>query len=505
MIAINERDQQNQPGGKELAREDAAPVKSAKASAESEDGKSELHSKYPSREIPQIRAAADLVAKPCAPTPPKEEKAHRDSKPAADEWIDQRAEKRLAGKSLGGAGPPLAAAPSQRPEGSIPAPNGPGSQPLDDSRAAQLPGGGMAGRIGAGMSKAGSGGISRKRGAYAANADLKGGQQVVQSASDVLVVYCDISPEAAKKKSFAKLLDANGIEWRRERTAEREEMVAKHGQSGAAKVDAIQRVHDESSDFDKSLKQVVASGKAELVYAEATPAQVRAALAGLEAQPNVFLSYSVKPSQDARLRQLVDRYYQPERGGVQSLAAGEVNNFSEFMGQARPNDREATGAFGAQPNVAGEPLAEKDKAAAADKAADNKKATSAEVAKNEPRATPPAAVGAPSRDHSQAKADTPPTDNASVPQTAAAKAPRYDERKQAEQQQVAVQPAPGQYYAQSPLRQRVLFVLRVGDVPAATAAEVQSAGTDSAKVQGKAKAAATSPAKSPPAEPAPSK
>ena len=46
----------------------------------------------------------------------------------------------------------------------------------------------------------------------------------------------------------------------------------------------------QQSTAGRSLRQTVAAGNAEFVYVEATPAQIKAALAGLEAQPNLFFS-----------------------------------------------------------------------------------------------------------------------------------------------------------------------------------------------------------------------
>ena len=83
------------------------------------------------------------------------------------------------------------------------------------------------------------------------------------------MVRCDISPQAAKSEAFDKLLDANGVVWYLERRP-----------SGGAN--------------DADQKQAAAAGET-LVYAEATPAQLKAVLAGLEAQPEVFLAVSVKP------------------------------------------------------------------------------------------------------------------------------------------------------------------------------------------------------------------
>ena len=139
-----------------------------------------------------------------------------------------------------------------------------------------------------------------------------------------LVVYCDISPEAARNKAFDKLLDANGIQWHRQ---------AANGKNAADSLSVAKRSGDkwaeEKSKPETAAKQKVAQRKEggqqdaedkkldqaseryeynrragvaydadkrdtseDVIYVEATPAQVNAALAGLAAQPDVFLAVS---------------------------------------------------------------------------------------------------------------------------------------------------------------------------------------------------------------------
>jgi hypothetical protein len=113
----------------------------------------------------------------------------------------------------------------------------------------------------------------------------------------LLVVHCDISPEAARGEALDKLLDANGVIWYLDR-----------GPSG--------RTRD--ADQDKA-----AAGEV-LMYAEATPAQLKAVLAGLEAQPDVFLAVAIKPAHGQTPR---DNYaYNRQRRAAaprKSAAAGE--------------------------------------------------------------------------------------------------------------------------------------------------------------------------------------
>ena len=112
-----------------------------------------------------------------------------------------------------------------------------------------------------------------------------------ETALGPLVVHCDISVEAARKRAFENLLDAHGVAWRRQgdgsQLANANEQLAKKDRGGA------------------ELKSVASNAMAEpdLIYlsAEATPAQIEATLAGLAAQPDVFRSIAITREQDKRL------------------------------------------------------------------------------------------------------------------------------------------------------------------------------------------------------------
>jgi hypothetical protein len=159
----------------------------------------------------------------------------------------------------------------------------------------------------------------------------------------LLVVHCDISPEAARSEALDKLLDANGVVWYLDR-----------GPSGGA---------------GGGNQNKAAAGQS-LVYAEATPAQLKAVLAGLEAQPEVFLSVSVGPTQD---KDLADRYaYDRERrapaprkssdagqehADKKTAKVGDGEVAAESPPAGRPAPRAAKQAPADQPQQAG-PLAE---------------------------------------------------------------------------------------------------------------------------------------------------
>jgi hypothetical protein len=103
------------------------------------------------------------------------------------------------------------------------------------------------------------------------------------AAGEILVVRCDISHEAAKQSALDKLLVANGM-------ARREPLDQARPYNGAkAKTLAKARQPVDA----KKLAPTHAAD--EYFYVEATPAQLNAVLAGLKAQPEMFLAFSVKP------------------------------------------------------------------------------------------------------------------------------------------------------------------------------------------------------------------
>ena len=100
------------------------------------------------------------------------------------------------------------------------------------------------------------------------------------------LVHCDLSPEAAHRRAFEKLLDANGVTWRQRTMPPR----VAEGQVKTAR-DADQLPRERSLSWPS-----LAAGEQNLVEIEATPAQLEATLAGLKAQPALFRSFSVLPN-----------------------------------------------------------------------------------------------------------------------------------------------------------------------------------------------------------------
>ncbi len=124
-----------------------------------------------------------------------------------------------------------------------------------------------------------------------------------------LVVRCDIDVRAAKDRSLERLLEANGVAWRGE----------------VAPTPRSERIAKVTVKDQKQVKYYGAAppdgvGREQRLYADATPAQITAILAGLAAQPKVFLAVDVGGVDDAgsglRYRAAGDRH--GGKGGYES-------------------------------------------------------------------------------------------------------------------------------------------------------------------------------------------
>ncbi|MGD0516438.1 MAG: zf-HC2 domain-containing protein [Thermoguttaceae bacterium] len=101
------------------------------------------------------------------------------------------------------------------------------------------------------------------------------------SADELLVVHCEITPEAVKNHAFDKILADNAIVWSETPKENRD----------AENLSAI---------------ELSKAGPLEIVYVEASPAQIEAALNGLSAQTDAFKNVSVASSkEDSRLQHAV--------------------------------------------------------------------------------------------------------------------------------------------------------------------------------------------------------
>ncbi len=106
---------------------------------------------------------------------------------------------------------------------------------------------------------------------------------------EVLVVNCDVTPEAVARKTFEKLLAANGI------ARPRLLILRDLGGGGAGR----EYENKEKRRTDAEIAPPPESGEVNLIYVEATPEQIEATLAALAARPKDFSNVSVNPPRGA--------------------------------------------------------------------------------------------------------------------------------------------------------------------------------------------------------------
>ncbi len=172
----------------------------------------------------------------------------------------------------------------------------------------------------------------------------------VPAAQEVLVVHCDVTPEAVARKTFEKLLAANGIAQRGQLKLRDLDDDNKTSGDGAVQ---------EGEDMEKLWKDAEIapppeSGEVHLIYVEATPEQIEATLAALAARPKVFSNVSVNPLQGAPLSRLALGRRLEAQPKADAAAAGGFREKSTARATGKAAKSEAAprgggGAFGAAP------------------------------------------------------------------------------------------------------------------------------------------------------------
>ncbi len=156
-----------------------------------------------------------------------------------------------------------------------------------------------------------------------------------------LIVRCDIDARASEGRAFEKLLDANGIAWRAETPA----ADLASSKKRAAKDEKQLRYGGAPSSGPAKL------GEDRRLYADATPAQVTAILAGLAAQPKVFLAVDVSGNRDilsvARARPPADQPWDESKPAATGL--GVVNLRTKASNDVVAKNAKAMGPGGAAP------------------------------------------------------------------------------------------------------------------------------------------------------------
>ncbi len=125
----------------------------------------------------------------------------------------------------------------------------------------------------------------------------------------VLLVQCDVSPEAVRQRSFDKLLLSNGIAWE-EDESHRGAAPAKETWANAVRRPSLdQKLADVESQVSAARRDAQQGpGALDVVYVEATPEQIEATLSQLAAQPRQFLSVFVEPAPDVAWQRPLSRF-----------------------------------------------------------------------------------------------------------------------------------------------------------------------------------------------------
>ncbi len=134
-------------------------------------------------------------------------------------------------------------------------------------------------------------------------------------AGELLVVHCRITPEALKDHAFDKILADNGVAWsgRENPVAEKTMEMDKLRSLSEAKNDRAANKPERASGMggvrgaETDRLGLSLNENVEIVYVEASPAQVEAMLKGLSAQTEAFKDVSITPAtRDSRLQKAVD-------------------------------------------------------------------------------------------------------------------------------------------------------------------------------------------------------
>ena len=348
-------------------------------------------------------------------------------------------------------------------------------------------------------------------------------KQAAPAADGVLVVHCDISTEAAHRGAFDKLLDANGIAWQESdaRNASRladaeksnaasprkptirakdgkaagkksaaettdEQIAAQDDRSAQTKDQVVREAKPSGGALDSVVDQPAdmkraAGGPLDLVYVEATSAQIEATLAGLAAQPDAFLSVSVEPAPGEAEQQFFSQYNRRaagDRKADQSRAVGQQSKTGPRpAAKAADTDVAANKAEQADEGQAtrggGQGFAQRIQVPAGAMAQDRMlREQAAQVQMKSPASGIPLGSGMGGMAQQAAPGAAPAEAQSETPRQEAEATGGTQEAAQAR-----LQPQMQQSLARTPTTQRVLFVLRVVGQEAA-AARIHAAEAD---------------------------
>ncbi|MHB9047731.1 MAG: hypothetical protein ACYC35_17470, partial [Pirellulales bacterium] len=186
------------------------------------------------------------------------------------------------------------------------------------------------------------------KGNVAANRDVRVLAEGVAPAEPLLVVQCEISPQAARTRAFDSLLLKQQIVLA--------DTVDKYGASMGGHL-AVNAATKSPTDFKKDMSAGNVNGDLDLVYVEASPQQIEATMASLQAQPNLFLAVKVAPGPSAATRQTLGYYRWEYRatGAMKQAVPQTQLSAGEEKNKARTAVREKAGKGSPSQQVADQP------------------------------------------------------------------------------------------------------------------------------------------------------
>jgi hypothetical protein len=149
-----------------------------------------------------------------------------------------------------------------------------------------------------------------------------------------MVVFCDVSPEAAQSRTFDRLIASQQIVWQppaQEGRVLAVDKLRKTDPSRPKRAEGLAASADSKRQDDETREQDSAE-ELDFVMVEATPSQIEATLASLRAQPQDFVSVCVAPAPGVAVQEELSRYnrgYAVEqsshrRGAMAKALAGEA-------------------------------------------------------------------------------------------------------------------------------------------------------------------------------------
>ncbi len=154
----------------------------------------------------------------------------------------------------------------------------------------------------------------------------------------VMLVQCDVTPEAMRTRAFDRLLAAQGIQWDGAK-AKKEAAQFRQQADQLRDMDPTQETPEETEEdgVDAGPKDAPAmAGPVELIYVEAGPDEIQATLASLSARPELFVTVSINPAPGMASQRGLARYNRTRRTSGDGAAPDAMRPAKAGMLSAKP-------------------------------------------------------------------------------------------------------------------------------------------------------------------------